>query len=511
LHTGPVYLVGIFAGLVLAHPTRADDTPKTVQIGRAGPASLDEAGFFNAISEARVLEQWRANRIPPVEALRSADLRRRVVIKALETRVVRTEVDRRGLLPEPADMTTALANAALGRSYAADLTGAPPADLEARLAAKYVSPVARVRAVAADLLGTRALAEALLNEVDDATHRARWIRESTRIKLDLLFVPRVPTSKEIEATVKLRPDDIDIWYAVHAARYMRPERARVRRLFAKAADASSAASQAARARIDGWAARLRAGDDLDAVMALGDGPEAERGGKVGRVTRAQTTAVFEVEPGEQTPPVRTDDAPGWMLYHVESVLPALDRPSHDSALRREIAATLQREGDALPHAMQVAERSRALLVTRPDSAMLKGWLKSNRVKRQETKAFHRSARTLVPGIGLAPALVDAAFALRTPGAVTPVVRVRQDYLVARLVERTAPAPADWPAAKVEYVEAWKQRTRSTVVEDWLSGRLAGEPLWIDMPRIIAIEIPGVGPAVDKRGRGRGARRSISSP
>lgn len=511
MHTGPVYLVGIFAGLVLAHPTRADDTPKTVQIGRAGPASLDEAGFFNAISEARVLEQWRANRIPPVEALRSADLRRRVVIKALETRVVRTEVDRRGLQPGPADMMTALTNAALGRSYATDLAGAPPADLEARLAAKYVSPVARVRAVAADLLGTRALAEALLNEVDDATHRARWMRESTRITLDLLFVPRVPTSKEIEATVKLRSDDIDIWYAVNSARYVRPERARVRRLFAKAADASSAGLQAARARIDGWAARLRAGDDLDTVMALGDGPEADRAGKVGRVTRTQNAAVFEVDPGEQTAPARADDGSGWTLYHLESVLPALDRPSHDSALRREIAATLQREGDALPHAMQVAERSRALLVARPDSAMLKGWLKSNRVKRQQTKPFHQSARTLVPGIGLAPALVDAAFALRTPGAVTPVVRVRQDYLVARLVERTAPSPAEWPAAKAEYVETWKTRTRTTVVEDWLSGRLAGEPLWIDMPRIIAIEVPGVGPAVDKRGRGRGARRSISSP
>ena len=501
-------LLGLLVSTIFITSARAE-SPNDGQIGRAGPASLDTAGFFDAIAEARVLEQWRANRVPPIEALRSADLRRRVVIKALETRVVRTEVDRRGLQPEPVAMTTALANAALGRPYSAPLKAAPPADLEARLAAKYISSVARVRSVAADLLGSRALAESLLDEVDDATHRARWLRESTLLTLDLLFVPRVPTSQEIEATTKLRPDDIDIWYAVHAARYTRPERARVRRLFARAADTSPAALKAARARIDAWAARLRDGDDLDTVMALGDGPEAERDGKIGRVTRAQNAAVFEVEVGQQTAPVREVETPGWTIYHLESILPALDRPSHDSALRREIAATLLREGDALPHAMQVAERTRNLLIARPDSTILKGWLKSNRIKSKQTKPFHRSERTLVPGVGLAPALVDAAFELRSPGAVTPIVRVRQDYVIARLVERTTPDLATWATAKTAYIEAWKQRTRATVVEDWLSSRLAGEPLWIDMPRIIAIDIPEVGPAVEKRRRN--ARRSISSP
>lgn len=515
-------LIGVLAGLTTPTPALADapptgdatageaKTPET-RIGRAGPASLDTAGFFEAIAEARVLEQWRANRVPPVEALASADLRRRVVIKALETRVVRIEVERRGLQPEPAEMTAALVNAARGRPFTSPVADPAPADLDARLAARYVSPIARVRSVAADLLGARALAEALLDEVDDATHRARWLRDSTRITLDLLFVPRVPTSQEIEATVKLRPDDIDIWYAVNAARYVRPERARVRRLFARAKDASPAALRAARARVEGWASQLASGADLDTIMRLGDGPEAKRDGKVGRVTRAQNPAAFAAKEGGQTPPQREGvgaDA-GWAVYHVESILPGLERPSHDAALRREIAATLLREGDVLPNARQVAERTRALLIARPDSRTLQNWIKSNRVKRRETKPFPRSERTLVPGVGLAPALVDAAFALRTPGAVTPVVRVRQDYVIARLVERDTPDPASWASVKAEYIEAWKRRSRSTIVEDWLSSRLAGEPLWIDMPRIIAIDVPGVGPAVEKRSRAGG--RSVGVP
>ena len=492
----------ILSGVWLA-PAHAEDT----QLGRAGPASINVAGFFEAIAEARVLEQWRADREPPIEALRSADLRRRLVIKALETRVVRGEVERRGLHPEPADLTTALANAALGRPYATPLSAPPPGDLEARLAAKYVSPVARVRRVAADLLGAAALGQSLLAEVDDATHRARWLRESTRITLDLLFVPRVPTSQEIEWTVQLRSDDIDIWYAVNEARYIRPERARVRRLFAQAKDATPAASKAARARVEGWAKRLRDGAELDTIMAEGDGPEAKRGGNIGRVTREQTPVVFAVEPGEQTPPVEEGD--GWVLYHVESILPALDRPAHDGALRREIAATLLREADILPHATEVAERTRALLVARSDGPILKGWLKSNRIKRSQTRPFFQEERTLVPGVGLAPELVEAAFALRKVGAVSDPIHVRQDYVIARLVERESPDPATWPTAKAAYIEAWKQRTRSTVVEDWLSARLANEPLWIDMPRIIDIDVPGAGKATDQRRTG--ALRSSASP
>ena len=409
------------------------------QLGRAGPASLDTAGFFEAIAEARVLEQWRADRVPPVEALRSADLRRRVVIKALETRVVRGEVERRGLQPEPAEMTTALVNAALGRPYSTPVTTPPPSDLDARLAAKYVSSVDRVRAVAADLLGANALAGALLAEVDDATHRARWLQESTKITLDLLFVPRVPTSREIEATVALRADDIDIWYAVHEARYSRPERARVRRLFARDPAPTQAGARAAKARVDAWARRLEDGADLDTVMAEGDGEEAERRGNIGRVTRDQTPAAFEVEAGAQTPPIREGD--GWALYHVESILPALDRPGHDRALRREIAATLLREGDSLPHAARVAQQTRSLLVARPDSPTLAGWLKTNRIKRSQTRPFHQSERTLVPGIGLAPELVTAAFALRKVGAVTAPIYVRQDYVIARLAARESPDPA----------------------------------------------------------------------
>lgn len=484
----------VLIGLLVTGAALAAPPPGT--LGQAGEALLSADELPTVIAEARILERWRAGREPPVAALRSADLRRRVVIKALETRVVRAEAARRGLQPAPEALERALVNALEGRPYDAP-AGPAPADLEARLAARFAAAVADVRRVAIDLLEAKALAESLLAEVTEAEHLARWSTEETRVALDLLLVPRVPTGYEIEAAVALQADEIDIWYAVHQERYDRPEKARIRRALARPQGDAPAAWAAARARAERWAGRLAEGA-IDAVMREGDGPEARRDGQFGRVTRAQLPQAFAVGPEHATAPIKEPD--GWAIYYVEAIVPALDRPRHEPALRREIAATLLREADVLPHARQVAERARLILRTRPDSPALAALLDAERIRRKPTPPFARSERTLVPGIGLAPELVDAAFALARPGDVTPIVQVRQDYVIARLVTREVADPARWAAVKDAYIEAWKARERRTVVEDWLGRTLKGQALWIDMPRIAAIDIPGAGTAVDKRGQ-----------
>src|SRR5688500_7345867 len=66
-------------------------------IGRAGPVTMTVADLRTAVEEARVFQTWRTGEAPPVEALRNPMLRRRVLSKALETRVVRDEAAKRGL------------------------------------------------------------------------------------------------------------------------------------------------------------------------------------------------------------------------------------------------------------------------------------------------------------------------------------------------------------------------------------------------------------------------------
>lgn len=485
---------------LLAASARAESPLPPNALGRAGPVVLMPADFDAAVVEARILEQWRANRTPPLAALRSRDLRRQIAIKAMETRVVRLEAAKRGVQPDPDRLRAALTNAALGRPYNTPVA-TPLDDLDARLVARYSAPAERVRQVAIDLLEAQSLSTALLDAVDDATHRARWLTESTTIALDLVQVPRVPTLWEIEATVKGRGDDIDIWYAVHRARYDRPARAQVRRGFARSDPAQPGA---AKARVAQWRAALKAGTDPAAIFTQGDGPEATNEGRIGRVTRNRLPIAFELEAGDVSAPIAEDG--GWAIYLVEAKTPASLRPAHDSSVRREIAATLLREGDVLPHARQVAETVRRYLASNPKR--LASMMKTERLKRRTTPAFAQSRRTLVPGIGLAPDLVKAAFALQKPGQVTPIVRVRQNYVVARLIERQSPDPGTWTSARAAYIDAWKAKEQPHIIEDWLTTRLAKAQLWIDMPRIAAIDIPGVGTAAPKR-RGRGGTRAVN--
>src|SRR5688500_1096393 len=84
-------------------------------IGRAGPVVMTRADFRTAVEEARVFQMWRTGESPPVEALRNAMLRRRVLSKALETRVVREEAARRGLAVPPEQLAQALEAFAAGK------------------------------------------------------------------------------------------------------------------------------------------------------------------------------------------------------------------------------------------------------------------------------------------------------------------------------------------------------------------------------------------------------------
>jgi hypothetical protein len=238
--------------------------------------------------------------------------------------------------------------------------------------------------------------------------------------------------------------------------------------------------------------RVAVGEAVAAVATEGsEGPNARRGGRLGGLSRKQLPAAFEVaEKGGITP--IAEERKGWAFYVTEGRLPASSRSLEDTTVKREIAATLLREADELPHARKVAERARALLRQAPDGEALKALVKAERLRRRATKAFHHGGAQLVPSIGLAPKLFAAAFKLDAEHPVSAVFHVRQSYLVARLLERRDADVAQWPAARAEWVKAWKARTRSTTVQTWLSKRLEGQKMWVDMSRLRTLSLTDLG-------------------
>ncbi len=480
------------AGARLADAARKGEAPRDA-IGRAGPVVLDLAGFRIAIDEARVLQFWRTGEPPPVEALRNAMLRRRVVAKALETRVVREEAARRGLAVPPERLAQALENFAAGRPLDAPLPEpAPdPGTIDARLAARYGTAPERARQVVVDLLYAGLLSDALLAETPDATLRRAWEDEETQARVDVVQVPRVPTTKEIDRAVRERAPAIAAFYEKNRERFQKPERALGRRVVVPVpSGADAAAREAARTKAEALRARVAGGEDL-AKVASAETIEGERrrAGVVGPWTREQAPELFEMKQGELSP-VRPHRL-GFIFLRVESRIPATVRPLDDTTVQREVAAEILRDEDALPHARQVAERARELLRTDPTGSALDALVGSERLRRATTEPFPRAVGR-VPGIGLAPELFEAVFKLTEAAPVTPVFTVRQDYVVARRVDFRAPDPAQWPQVRATFAQRWRERERPHVVDRWLNDRLRGEAMWIDGPRVDALTLDDLG-------------------
>lgn len=466
-------------------------------LGRAGPVVLGLEGLREAIAETRILQQWHGGQRPPLDALSSPLVRRRVLTRALETRVVREEARKRGIVVPPDELGRALRAAAAGRrpdaagAETAEAEAAEPLDLDlldAQLAARYEAPAAQVRQVVTDVLVAGRFVEALLDDMDDAALQARWALEETRVRVDVVRISRVPTAREIDEVVRTRQPDIARYYRDHPRLFNTPERAVVKRIFVRSGDAPDGA----RARAEALRARVADGEDFEAVArAESEGPQARAGGHVGGVVRERLPEAFDTPVGELTP-VR-EEPEGWAFYRVEGRTPAVTRPLDDQRVQREIGAALLREGDQLPHARRVAEQARALLRSAPDGDELTRLVATERLRRHLTEPFNAAGARLVPGLGLADELFPAIFALRPEAPVTAVFTVRQDYVVARLVERTEPDSARWPEARAAFRAQWRARERPHIVETWLNERLKGEPMWVDMDRLKALPADALDP------------------
>lgn len=462
-------------------------------LGRAGQVAIDLTAFRAAIDEARILEQWRRGRPPPFEALEAPRLRRRLLIQALETRVIRDAVVARGIAADPARLDEMLRLAAVGhrleRPPSPEMQAAAQAitDVDARLAARFEAPAARVRRVARDVLESELLTTALLDAVPHATIEAAWRDAHTSVALDLILVSRVPTTREIQRAVESRQAEIKAFYQESRRLFVTPERRFIRRLTVPAArDAEPAMAEAARQKVEALRARVVAGEELEAlVRAEGLPREARRGGREA-VQREQLPAAFELEVGALSPVGR--DQAGFWFYRVEGVGQAVERTLDDPRVQREIASTLLRKADELPEARRIAGEARRLLEAGPDGAALADWVKTNRLRRVRTPPFNPGGAKVVPELGLAPAVYDAAFELSPERPMGPIVSVRQHLVVMRLAERVDPPADGWPAARAQWVTDWRAKQSPTMVERWLSRSLAEEPLWTDDRQLASLPL-----------------------
>jgi hypothetical protein len=453
-------------------------TPGTAKpvdaLAGAGGTWITTGDLPGIIAAARALQIWQSGRRPPESALLQLEVRLSLLEAALDTRLVRAEVARRGLAPPPeaVEPLMRLARAGLSPETSTPLPlDAPQPYTGPAFEARYLLDERAFHEVAQDVLEASRLRDALLAEITPETLRAAFDSSRTRVTLDVVTVGRVPTPREIDDAVRQRPDELRAWYDAHPELFVTPTRRATRRVLVSPDGQDPAAVAAARSTAERLHAAAAAGTPFDALpMSPG-----VRVTPLRPLSRAQFAPAFDVALGALTPVVPHRD--GFAFARPESETPGWSRAFHEPTVQREVAAALLREFDELPQARAVADEAAHLLTRGVAAARIVESLKPKapgiRLEAVRTPAFARTANGVVPTIGLAPELFDAAFEARPERPVTTVHAVRQVYCVARVLQFEVPTEADWASDGARFESAYRAREARHVLRDWLSRQKRG--------------------------------------
>ena len=333
-------------------------------------------------------------------------------------------------------------------------------------------------------------------EVSDAEARdaIRYEREQVRIALVIIDPAQAPAAGGIEDAeverVLADQERVRQFYQEHADRYHVPERVRARHVLLRVApDATEDQVAAVRERADQALARIRAGEDFAAVAGeLSEDPGSkDRGGDLGFFTRGQMAPAFEevafsLAPGEPSDLVRTDF--GFHVIRVEAHEAALEQGLDEVArgIAEELVRTEQAGAWAREKADRLAEKVRGgqsvvdaareldLPIERPD------WLARRR-------------DGLVPGLGPAPEVLAAAFALPADAPSSKQVwDVGGKQVMLERLERRGPTPEEIAGALAAERERLREARRAQARTDWMEAArerlLAEGRLHVDLTPIL---------------------------
>ena len=470
------------------------DPPTPTQanpLARVGPHRLGLDEVREAVAEARALQHWRSGQRPPEEALKGGELRVRLVEQAMDRRLVRAEVERRGLEIPADEVDALLERAAQGLPPdAAPVAGSDPATLETRLAARYGEGVLYLREVAMDLVRNRVLTERLVAEVTDAELQRLWRSEETRVDASLVSVIRVPTGPEIDAFERTRADEIERYFQANADDYAAAARRRVRRVFFETDGQDPGVLAQLRTDAETTRRALEAGTDFDALT-----PSAGM-----RVTPWRVLSRAQFPPAFDGPVHRLSEVvqsrKGFVVFRVEEEIAGEARTLADPRVRREIAAQLRGDQDDLPTAKATAARVARLLGATRTPEALTALLEEHRLELVKTGPFSQANGERVPRVGHAPALHAALFGAQAGQVVGPFT-VRQHYVVARVDRVDGPTSGAWARVGAEWSARWRARNARNRLEDWLlaqsrdTGRAVDREALLALPwEQLAVSAPG---------------------
>jgi peptidyl-prolyl cis-trans isomerase D len=319
-----------------------------------------------------------------------------------------------------------------------------------------------------------------------------WLREADQVNIEYVRFPIHRYASEIE----VKPEEIAKYAAANeaslkklyderkAALYEKqPKQRRLRQILVKLdAEAPEADVATAQKKADALAARLRKGEAFAKVAkaASEDELSKSRGGELGwqrmganLLDPSVNSKLESVKDGEFVGPIRTPT--GFVLAVAEATREG-DIPF--DAVKVELAEAQLRQEKSRDKAKAEAEAALAKIKAAPSKDLKElfpapadgeGVAQVKGPQAEETGLFsHRG--TTVPGLGKAPILAKAAFALTEAEPIAGPLEEMGSYVVTKLKERRHPDPAEFEKHKVALIEEAARRKGAMVVMEWALDR-----------------------------------------
>jgi len=238
---------------------------------------------------------------------------------------------------------------------------------------------------------------------------------------------------DIAGKIEVSDVDLNEYYELNKnTEFQNEEQIGARHILKKVAGEGDDAKKAARTAIEDIAKRLAEGGNFEEIAKAesDDTGSAAKSGDLGLFSRGRMVPAFEAvafttETGKTSDIVESDF--GFHIIQVYDKKPAGIAPFEE--VKDTVKQTLASQ-KAVDRAFDESAEDAAKIA---DGATLDSIANERGIKIEETPAFSQGG--IVPGIGAAPGLAEAAFSLVKPGDVSQPVKVGSDYYLLALVER----------------------------------------------------------------------------
>jgi peptidyl-prolyl cis-trans isomerase D len=337
-----------------------------------------------------------------------------------------------------------------------------------------------------ELLRMEVLADEILEllresvRVSDAEARQSLVHRGEEVSLAWVGIdaktPRDDATVADEAIDALLASDearVRARYEERASDYQQAEAVHLRHILLQVPEGAPPEDEArARTRAEETLGRLRGGAAFaDLALEVSEDPGSrERGGDLGWVERggefgtALEEAAFALAPGTTSELVRTPA--GFHLLRVEERREARSVPFEE--VRRDLAREVLAQEEAARRAREAAER---LVAAIREGKSLVDAAREQRVAIERTEPLRRRPDGFVPGLGPAPEVLVAAFALSPERPTSErIFEVGDRLVLVQQVERKSPAPEELEADLPQERERLRQSRIAQTAQSWVELR-----------------------------------------